>query len=185
MEKTAAGEDGHAVHQLELNELIDLLGLRPLAGEGGLYAETYRSGTAIPAGALALPFHPGPHACGTAIYYLLSDACDSFSALHRLSGDEIYHFYLGDPVEMLLLEAGGGSQQVILGPDLRAGQHVQFVVPGGAWQGARLVPGGRYALLGTTMAPGFELSEFEVGRRAVLCQRYPVEREMIERLTRG
>ena len=169
---------------LELEEVVAALGLRPLAGEGGLYAETYRSSATVPAGLLPVPFHAGAHAYGTAIYYLLSDDADSFSALHRLCGDEIYHFYMGDAVEMLLLGPAGQSRKVTLGQDLRAGQHVQFVVPGGTWQGSRLLPGGGYALLGTTMAPGFEAAEYEPGDRAVLTGLYPREREAIARLTR-
>ena len=79
---------------------------------------------------------------GTAIYYLVTDAADGFSALHRLPTDEVYHFYLGDPVEQLLLHPDGRSEVVMLGPDLAAGQHVQHVAPRDAWQGTRLRDGG-------------------------------------------
>ena len=171
--------------EMELAEMITALGLRPLPGEGGLYAETYRSDAVILGGVLPAPFGAGAHVCGTAIYYLLSAAPDSFSALHRLRGDEIYHFYLGDPVEMLLLQPDGSSRRVVLGQDLRAGQRVQFVAPGGAWQGSGVLAGGRYALLGTTMAPGFDPLEYEPGQRETLVQMYPDQREMILSLTRG
>src|SRR5207245_2095434 len=91
---------------------------------------------------------------GTAIYYLLTP--DTFSALHRLPTDEVYHFYLGDPVEMLQLWPDGSGRVGTLGQDVRAGQLLQVIVPRGVWQGSRLRPGGAFALLGTTMAPGFD-----------------------------
>lgn len=164
--------------------LIERFGLRPLPGEGGLYAESYRSPSTIPPPALPPGYAAGPRTIGTAIYYLLTSAPDSFSALHRLAGDEIYHFYLGDPVEMLLLYPDGSSRQVTLGPDVLHGQEVQFVVPGGCWQGSRLLPGGRFALLGTTMAPGFDPADYAPADRSTLQASYPHERERIARLTR-
>jgi hypothetical protein len=94
--------------------------------------------------------------------------------MHRLRGPELYHFYLGDPVEQLMLREDG-AEVVHLGPDLAAGQRVQHVVPGGVWQGSRLRPGGRYALMGTTMAPGFDLADFTLGRRDQLLPRCPPE----------
>jgi uncharacterized protein len=151
-----------------------LLGLVPLEPEGGAYAETWRSRTTLPGSARAV---------GTAIYYLLEPG--TFSALHRLATDEVFHFYLGDPVEMLMLEPGGGGRVVRLGPDPCAGERPQHVVPAGTWQGTRLAPGGRLALLGTTMAPGFEPGEFELGARAALIEGWPAQRGMIEALTRG
>jgi predicted cupin superfamily sugar epimerase len=117
---------------LNAAQLIDLLGLQPLPGEGGWYAETYRSAEGIPGAALPERFEGRDRLFGTAIYYLLTAESDSFSALHRLRGEEIYHFYLGDPVEMLLLFADGTSQNVRLGHDLAAGERVQFVVPPGS-----------------------------------------------------
>jgi len=102
---------------------------------------------------------PDGHPLGTAIYYLLRP--ESYSHLHRLPTDEIYHFYLGDPVELYLFYPDGKSETVVLGGDLAAGQRPQAVAPGGSWQGSRLQPGGRYALLGTTMAPGFTPTDYE------------------------
>lgn len=163
--------------------LVEHLGLEPLPGEGGYYRETYRGAEGIPQEGLPARY-AGPRAFGTAILYLLTDAPDSFSALHRLPTDEVYHFYLGDPVEMLLLCPDGGSERVLLGPDLSGGQCVQFVVPAGAWQGSRVLPGGRYALLGTTMAPGFEFADYMGGVRGELLARYPDQAGLIRQLTR-
>lgn len=163
--------------------LKEHFGMQPLAVEGGAFAETYRSDETLPAEGLPARYTAG-HAFGTAILYLLEDAPGSFSALHRLPTDEIFHFYLGDPVEMLLLFPDGSSRHVTLGQDVFAGQQVQFVVPAGAWQGSRLRPGGECALLGTTMAPGFAPSDYEAGERETLLAQYPAEADLIRELTR-
>lgn len=158
----------------------ELLGLVPLPGEGGHYRETYRAPLVIPTSALPSSYG-APRAASTAIYYLLSP--DTFSALHRLRGDEVFHFYLGDPVELLQLHPGGGGEVTALGTDLVTGMRPQAVVPGGTWQGLRLRSGGRVALLGTTMAPAFEFADFEVGRRAALTQEFPGFAALIAALT--
>lgn len=164
-------------------EIVALLDLEPLPGEGGRYRQTYRSEETLRARALPERYDVD-HPMGTAIYYLLTDDPDSFSALHRLPTDEIYHFYLGDPVELFLLRADGGSDRIVLGPDLARGERVQFVVPRGVWQGSRVIAGGRYALLGTTMAPGFEFVDFEAGDAGRLAARHPGRAEVIRALTR-
>jgi hypothetical protein len=105
--------------------------------------------------------------------------------MHRLKGDEVYHFYLGDPAEMLILKPDGTSKTLLMGQDIVSGMRLQHVVPGGAWQGSRLVPGGKFALLGTTMAPGFDPADFELGSRGELTARYPAYAELIAALTRG
>ena len=140
------------------DEVIRRLALVPLPREGGYFRETYRSALAVPGGATAAR-PDGARSLSTAIYYLLTR--DTFSALHRLPGDEVFHFYLGDPVEMLQLRPDGTAARVVLGSDIADGLHPQAVVPGGTWQGSRLLPGGGFALLGTTMAPGFDARDFE------------------------
>ena len=152
-------------------QLIAALQLRPLPLEGGYYRETYRSDLHLP--------NSGKSVC-TAIYYLLTP--DTCSALHRLPADEVYHFYLGDPVEMLQLDDRGG-RVLTLGPDVLAGQAVQTVVPRGIWQGSALRDGGSFALLGTTLAPGFDFDDYEAGDPADLAARYPAFAERIARLT--
>jgi len=151
-------------------EVVRLLGLVPLPGEGGWYAETGRSVHRLPAAALPDGYR-SPRASYTAIYYLLDAA--SASALHRLPGDEVWHFYRGDPVELLVVPASGEPRLHRLGPDLARGERPQVTVPGGAWQGARLAPGGAWALLGTTMAPGFEFDDWEAGDPEALAVRSP------------
>ncbi len=158
-------------------EVRALLKLQPLEPEGGYYVETYRSEGTIPAASLAGRYR-GARAYGTAIYYLLTPG--TVSALHRLPGDEIWHFYLGDPAEMLQLGPAGAGRLIVLGQDIARGMQLQVVVPGGVWQGTRLLPGGRFALLGTTMAPGFDPGDYEEGRAEELLAGYSHFREAIQ-----
>jgi predicted cupin superfamily sugar epimerase len=162
-------------------ELIRFLHLEPLPREGGWYRETYRSALQLPTHVLTPRYHAARSA-GTAIYYLLTP--DTFSALHRLPADEVFHFYLGDPVEMLQLAPTpeDGGRIVTLGSDVLTGQEVQTVVPAGVWQGSILRAGGAFALMGTTMAPGFDFADYEAAQRDVLSAAYPTFAERIRRL---
>ncbi len=165
---------------LNVQELIAALDLQPLPLEGGYYRETYRSPTRLPAA--ALPDHyRTDKALSTAIYYLLTP--HTFSALHRLPTDEIFHFYLGSPVQMLQLWPDGQGRVVTLGPDVLAGQSLQVIVPRGVWQGSFLTAGGSYALLGTTMAPAFDFADYEAGNCERLVEVYPDYAELIRRLS--
>jgi len=94
---------------LTAEQVRKLLKLEPLPGEGGLFAEVYRSAHRLPKEALP-NCYAGERPLSTAIYYMLTP--DTFSAMHRLKGDEIYHFYLGDPVEMLMLKPDGTAEAV-------------------------------------------------------------------------
>lgn len=152
-----------------------LLQLTPHPVEGGSFRRTYTS-----AGTVDLP--RGRRAQGSAIYYLLE--AGTFSEMHVLESDEIFHFYLGDPVEMLQLHPGGRSALFSLGQDLAAGQQVQVVVPAGVWQGTRLVGDGKVALLGCSVTPGFDFADYHGGSFAELAEKWPREAERIRRLTR-
>ena len=162
-------------------QIISFLHLKPHTEEGGYFIETYRSLETIPEEALP-DRYKGLRSFSTAIYYLLTP--DSFSYIHRLQSDEIFHFYLGDPVEMLQLWPDGSGRVLILGSDLLNGMKPQVVVPRRVWQGARLLPGGRFALLGTTVSPGFEFADYESGQRNELIKSYPQFREWIIALTK-
>lgn len=166
---------------LTADELKALLKLKPLAREGGYFAETYRSAETIARHSL-----PGRYqrakSLGTAIYFLLTP--DTFSALHRLPTDETYHFYLGDPVELLQLHPDGSGTVTTLGHDLPNGMKLQLTVARGTWQGSRVCSGGEFALMGTTMAPGFDPDDFEGGERQSLLTAYPQFHELILALTR-
>jgi predicted cupin superfamily sugar epimerase len=162
-------------------QIQELLKLRPLPVEGGYFAETYRSKFDLGEPSLRSGY-AGERVLSTAIYYMLTP--ETFSAIHRLKGDEVYHFYLGDPAEMLVLKPDGTGETVLIGPDIASGMLLQHVVPGGAWQGSRLAPGGKFALMGTTMSPGFDAADFEIGMRDELSARYPDYAELIAILTR-
>ena len=151
--------------------------------EGGFFVETWRASHAVSAATLD-GGAAGARSLGTAIYYLLTPG--TVSSMHRLRWDEVFHFYLGDPVEMLLLPPVGRGRMVKLGADLAAGMRPQIVVPAGTWQGSRLAAGGKVALLGTTMAPGFDPADFEIGETETLVREWPDFRAAIlERARRG
>ncbi|MEM1422383.1 MAG: cupin domain-containing protein [Planctomycetota bacterium] len=159
-----------------------LLDLHTLPHEGGWFHETYRSGGVIPASALP-DAYPTSRNTGTAIYYMLTP--DDVSAMHRLPSDEVFHFYTGDPVTQLRLYDDGRTETVVLGTDLLSGQRPQATVLGNVWQGARLVDGGRFALLGCTVSPGFDFDDYEHGVRDALIEGWPDAADEIVRLTRG
>lgn len=139
-----------------------MLGLEALPHEGGLFRRTFAD------------------AHSAAIYYLL-DAGD-FSALHRLTAVETYHFYAGAPLRMLLLHPDGGGTEPVLGTDLAAGQRPQLVVPAGTWQGSRST--GEWTLVGTVTAPPFDGEMFTLGTREPLTAQYPKMAAEIAQLTR-
>ena len=157
------------------NDIKTLLRLEPHPVEGGWYRRTYTS-------AATVALERGARAQGTAIYYLLEEG--TFSEMHMLRSDEMFHFYLGDPAEMLLLASDGASRVVTLGSDLAAGQQVQWMVPAGTWQGCGLVQGGKMALLGCTVTPGFDFADYTSGSRAELAAGWPAEAARIRELTR-
>ncbi|MFF3336961.1 cupin domain-containing protein [Streptomyces sp. NPDC002888] len=152
-------------------ELVAHYRLEPIPREGGLFRRTW----AGPARADGRPE-------GSAIVALLT--ADDFSALHRLPSDEVWHFYLGDPLELLLLAPDGTSRTAVLGPDVLAGQHLQLTVPAGTWMGGRVVAGGAWTFFGCTMAPGFTDEGYEHGDAAELTARYPAWASRIVELCR-
>ena len=162
-------------------EIIALLNLKPHLEEGGYFVETYRSEELLLPGTLPDGYE-GRRCYGTAIYYFLTP--DTFSAVHRLKSDEIFHFYLGDPVEMLQLWPDGSGKVLLLGTDMVVGMRPQVIVPRRVWQGARLRPGRSFALLGTTVSPGFEYEDYETGQRDSLVRTYPDFRDLIIALTK-
>ena len=165
------------------DEVKEVLGLVPHPREGGWYVRTWESGERMGPEVFAGGPYAGERWTGTAIYYLLEPG--TFSELHRLRSDEMFHHYMGDAVEQLQLEEGGEGRVVVMGGDLRAGQRPQVLVRRGVWQGARLVEGGRWALLGCTVVPGFAFEDYEAGVKEELVGRWPGWREWIVGLTRG
>jgi hypothetical protein len=154
--------------------LVAALGLAPHP-EGGFYRETFRAPLLV-----AAP--QGERAASTAIYFLLP--AGTFSAVHRVRSDEVWHHYDGDPVELHTIDPAGAHAVATLGRDLANGQRPQLVVPAGVWQAA--VPAGhRFALCGCTVAPGFDFADFEMPSREALVATFPGLRGVVERLTRA
>jgi uncharacterized protein len=163
------------------NEVKKILGLQPHPREGGWFIQTYAAEEKFPGGVFADHRYPGPRRTSTAIYYLLEP--DTFSEMHCLQSDEVFHFYAGDPVEMLQLLPDGSGRTVFLGNDLLAGHRPQVLVERGVWQGSKLVPGGQWALLGCTVSPGFEYEDYESKDRVSLTARWPEFTGLIAALT--
>jgi predicted cupin superfamily sugar epimerase len=154
-------------------EVKETLGLVPHPREGGWFVQTWAATERI---------EGRGRVTGTAIYYLLEPG--TFSEMHRLASDEVFHLYAGDAVEQVQLFADGTGRRVVLGMDLQAGERPQVVVERGVWQGARLVEGGEWALMGCTVSPGFEYEDYEDGGAEDLVQGWPEFEGMIRDLTR-
>ena len=173
-------------NKISSKAVIDWFDLTPNPAEGGFFAGTYNSLILVPNDVLPdfEPIENKRSICG-AIYYFID--IKSFSAMHKVTGDMIYHFYSGDPVEMLLLYPEGFPNKYetfIFSNDIAQGGKPMKIIPGGTWLGSRIVPGGNYALMGVTMAPGFDPADYAIGNRADLIIEYPEQQELITKLTR-
>jgi len=157
---------------------IDRLELRPHP-EGGYYRATYKAELTIAHSALPSSFG-GNRAASTAIYFLLEGM--DFSAFHRIAADEVWHFYAGSSLVVYVIDAEGNASELHLGSD--AGDAFQAVVKAGCWFASRLKERAGFALVGCTVAPGFEFEDFELATRSELIRVYPAQRELIEELTR-
>lgn len=155
---------------MEIQDIIKKLNLVPLSFEGGYYKETYRSDDIVDKDCLPNRYTKSKSIC-TAIYYFLTP--DSFSSLHKLPSDEIFHFYMGDPVEMLQLSPNGSGKIIKIGNNLEKEEVPQVAVPKFYWQGCRLIEGGKYALMGTTVSPGFDSEDFISPDKEQLIKDYP------------
>lgn len=149
--------------------------------EGGHFAETYRAPENIAHHALPARFG-GDRAFSTGIYFLLES--HNFSAFHRIQADEMWHFYAGEALEVFVIDANTGELSVIrLGNNPDSGETFQAVVPAGAWFASRPASGSTYALVGCTVAPGFDFADFEMAERNALSQLYPQHAGLIGELT--
>lgn len=147
--------------------------------EGGFFRETYRSSDIISSEGLPERFS-GERSCSTAIYFLVLNG--NPSRLHRLKGDEVWHFYDGDPLDLVVLYPDGRREDIRLGRDLDAGQVLQAVIPAGCWFGGNVHADGEYTLAGCTVAPGFDFEDFEMGRESDLLVRFPQHSSLVHRL---
>jgi predicted cupin superfamily sugar epimerase len=161
-------------------ELVAFLGLQPHP-EGGWYRESYRAAETVASDALPERY-TGPRSHATAIYFLLDSA--NFSALHRLKSDEQWHFYSGSPLTIHVIYADGRYTPIKLGPSLAQGETFQAVVPHGCWFGASVDIPDSHALVGCSVAPGFDFADFEIATRVSLCDKFPQHTDLITRLTR-
>ena len=162
------------------DEVKTLLGLQPHPREGGWYVRTWESSDHIAAANFADGRYDSARRTSTAIYYLLEP--HTFSEMHVLKSDEIFHHYLGDAVEMLQLFEDGSTQITVLGKNIAEGETLQHAVPRGVWQGSRLLSG-EWALLGCTVSPGFEFADYSDASAEELISKWPGEAERIRRLT--
>jgi predicted cupin superfamily sugar epimerase len=160
-----------AVHP-DTKAIIEHYTLQPLPVEGTLFTSTYRS----------LANFPNGDPIGTGMIGLYANEPKSYSCFHKLPSDEIWHFYGGDPLNLVLLYPDSSSQDIILGSKVLEGQYVQYVIPANVWQAGYMLPGGRYSLFGCTMAPGFTSKGFQAGVAAKLVKDYPDRTEDIKRL---
>ncbi len=144
--------------------------------EGGFYKETYRSDSTTLVGNDKQERHHS-----TAIYFLLLE--DKFSAFHRIKSDELWHFYAGQPIEIFYFDAQNKLQTIRLGNNPQKGEQFQAVVPAGCWFASRMARPGTYALVGCTVAPGFDFQDFEMAERQALLRQYPQHTQIITELT--
>ena len=147
--------------ELTPEEIVRILELEPLPGEGGLFRNTLDDGVS------------------TAIYFLVER--DRPTMLHRLPGSETFHFYMGAPARLLMLLPEGEVERPVLGTDLLANERPQMTVPGGRWQALETL--GDWTLVGTTMAPGYHEEDFELAAREELLRGWPGAAELIRRRT--
>ena len=145
--------------KLNSEYVIKKLGLKPHP-EGGYYREVYRAKEKINSQALPKRYG-GDRNFSTSIYYLLKKG--EYSKLHRLKSDEIYHFYLGSSIEIILIYPNGKIETKILGNNFEEGEYPQIIVPKNVWQGLRLVGNDQFSLMGTTVSPAFDFNDFELG----------------------
>jgi uncharacterized protein len=149
--------------------------------EGGFYKETYRSEGKIAKGALPAAFG-GDRNYSTCIYFLIGK--ENFSALHRIRSDEIWHFYYGDALEVIEINEDGELKKTMVGNGLSQGEVFQYTVKSNTWFGSRVKEGGSFSLVGCSVAPGFDFSDFEMAERTNLIKLFPQHQKMILEMTR-
>ncbi len=162
-----------------VDEVKAMLGLEPHP-TCGFVAETYRSPLKIPAGALPEAYE-GDRPYGSALYFLV--APDAQIVMHRIRSDQLYHHYLGDPLEVLMLFPDGTGAVAAVGSNLAAGERPQLFIPGGTFHTSRLASGASFALLASTEWPGVEPPDVEHGDIEKLVTAYPDFREQIRAFT--
>lgn len=164
----------------EIESIVEKLNLLPHP-EGGFYKEMYRSEAIISVDQLS-PGFSGPRNFCTSIYFLLTS--DNFSAFHRIKQDEVWHFYSGSPLTVHVIDKSGKYTAHEVGFDLENNIAPQLTVPAGCWFASSVSAENGYALVGCTVAPGFDFDDFELAERDELIAAYPEHKAIITRLTR-
>ena len=162
--------------ELTAEKIIKLLNLQQHPLEGGYYCRTFSDTLRIKTA------DGSDRRASTCIYYLITP--EQFSELHMLSSSEIFHFYMGDPVEMIQIDSKGHLTKFELGSDIVKGQKPQVIVPPNTWQGVRLIGDGKFALFGCSTVPGFEFKDYISAERQNLCEHFPQHKKLIEQFTR-
>ena len=155
--------------ELSADEVRNLLKLEPHA-TCGFVRVTFMSKERIASGGLPAPF-AGGRPLGSALYFMVTP--EAPVRLHRIRNDQLYHYYLGDPIEVLMLRDDGTAQRAVVGPDLRAGQLVQLLIPGNTFHTARVIGRRRWFLGASTEWPGVEPVDVEIGNVDALVAKYP------------
>lgn len=150
--------------------------------EGGYFKETYCSNMILPESNLPTQFK-GSRNVATCIYFMLTS--EAFSAFHRVQQDETWHFYKGSKILLHMIDESGNYTHVFIGNDFEAGEVPQFTVPKNVWFAAEVEAKEAYALVGCTVAPGFDFRDFELAKAANLKERFPQHQIIISRLTRS
>ena len=162
-----------------IQKIIEELGLQPHP-EGGYFKETYRSTGEINSESLNENYK-GNRNYSTCIYFLLTS--DTFSAFHKINQDEIWHFYDGSPIKLHTISEGGIHQEYSIGRDFNTGQTPQLVIQGNHWFAATVIDKNSYSLVGCTVAPGFDFSDFILPSKKELLSKFPQHSEIITQLT--
>ncbi len=165
---------------MTLEEIIEHLKLEPHP-EGGYFRETYRSEGIIPQTVLGKSFD-GERNYSTAIYFLLTS--DNFSAFHKVAQDEFWHFHIGAPIELHMINPKGEHSHIIIGNNMLNGETPQFVVPGGYWFAAQIMEQNSFALVSCTVSPGFDFADFDLAKRSELTKQFPQHSQLVEQFTR-
>jgi len=154
---------------LTAEQVRDLLELEPNQ-TCGFVRVTYLSGQTLGAGALPAPF-AAERPVGSGLYFMVTPQAPV--RLHRIRNDQLYHYYRGDPLELVLMKVDGSSATATIGPDIAAGQHLQFFIPGNTFHTARVAGKRRWFLGGSTEWPGVIPADVELGDAEALARRYP------------
>jgi hypothetical protein len=155
--------------ELTADDVLKLLQLEPNA-TCGFVRLTFVSQQSIAPGGLPAPFADGRPA-GSALYFMVTPVAPV--RLHRIRNDQLYHYYLGDPIELFMLHGNGTTERVVVGPDLRAGERVQHLIPGNTFHTARVIGRGRWFLGASTEWPGVVPADVEIGDLDALARKYP------------